>query len=196
MRDYCLFQECKLCPFQSFLSFSNSSDHEAGRAMGLQGKHVLHLQASSMEEESKLRLRWPVQLCLRSWSLVFILHSWKADGYCLLHPDFQARLLASQPAPRSPAWSLSNQFNSSFALLVMGMKSQRCLLPTMLLNNNTRTNDHILPADFGETSCLLPPMSFMEREKVVGKLFPRAPSRLWQCLQAWNNAWKGRWGKK
>lgn len=137
-------------------------------------------------------LCWPIQLCLRSWSLVFILHSWKADGYCFLHPDFQARLLASQPIPRSPVWSLSNQLNPSFAPLVMGMKSQRCLFPTTLLNKNTRTHNHVLPADIGETSCLLPPVPFMGREKVVGKSFPRAPSRLRQHLQAWNNAWKGR----
>lgn len=194
-RDYCLFQECKLCPFQAFLSFSNSSDREAGRAVGLQGRHVLRLRASGTEEESKLGLRWPVQLYLRSRSLVFILLSWKADGYCLLHPDFQARLLASQPAPCSPDWSLSNQLNASFAPLVMAMKSQHCLLPTRLLNNNTRTHNHVLPTDFSETSCLLPPVFFMGREKVVGKLFPRAPSRLRQHLRAWNNAWKGRWGK-
>lgn len=108
--------------------------------MGLQGRHVLgHPRASGTEEESKLGLCWPIQFCLRSWFLVFILHSWKADGYCLLHPDFQARLLASQPSPCSPAYSLSNQPNPSFALLVMGMKSQHCLLQTMLLNNNAHT---------------------------------------------------------
>ena len=149
-----------------------------------------------MKEESKLGLCWPVQLCLRSWSLVFILRSWKADGYCLLHPDFLARLLASQPAPRSPARSMSNQLNPSFAPLVMGMKSQRCLLPTMLLNNNTRTHNRVLPADFGETSCLLPPRVLHGERESGGKVISQgtqpaaaASSGLEQCLE-------GKMGKK
>lgn len=97
-------------------------------------------------------------------------YSWKVNGYCLLHPDFQARLFASQPTPRSPVWRLSKQLNASFARLVTRMKSQCCLLPVMLLNNNTRTHSRVLPAGFGETSCLLPrSVSFMGREKVVGK---------------------------
>lgn len=149
-----------------------------------------------MEEESKLGLRWPVQLCLRSRSLAFLLHSWKADGYCLLHPAFQARLLASQPVPRSPAWSLSNQLNPSFALLVMEMKSQHCLLPTVLLNNNTHTHKPVLPADFGETSCLLPPRVLHGERESGGKVISQgtqpaaaASSGLEQCLE-------GKMGKK
>lgn len=53
----------------------------------------------------------------------------------------------------------------------------------------------MLPAGFGETSCLLPSVSFPGRGKVLGKFFPRAPSWLQQRPRPWNNAWKGGRGK-
>lgn len=51
----------------------------------------------------------------------------------------------------------------------------------------------VLPAGSGETSCLLPAVSFPGTGKVLGKFFPRAPS--WLRSRPWNNAWKGGWEK-
>lgn len=122
--------------------------------MELWGRDVLLLQASSAEQDTKLGL---IQFYLRSRSLVFILRSWKADGYCLLHPAFQAKLLC---------FPAHHTLKPSFARLMTGTTSQRRLQPTALLHNNT-------------TACF--PLAsarplVLGRGKVVGKFFPRAPS--------------------
>lgn len=141
-----------------FRLFFHSPTQEAGRAVELWGREVLLLQASRAEHDTKLGL---------------FNSTWGHGPLCSpfvpgKQMDIVFSILPSRPSffASQPTTHWRDRLKPSFAQLVIGTTSQRCLLPTALLNNNT-------------TACF--PLAsarplVLGRGKVVGKFFPRAPS--------------------